>query len=387
MTAKRAKDVAPTTVREADVSGDVGVEQTEPTATSMRAERRVDWGRVYRSAAWRFFGVIVVALGALAYPLRGSAFFSVTEAENIVRNQSTIVVMAVMTVFVIAAGEIDLSFAAVVPVAAYTAALVIPGGHVVLGILAALGVGVAVGLFNGIIMTLWRLPSFIVTLGTMSILNGAAIWVTNSQPVSISDSAFSSIFGNQRLGPIQSPLLWVVGITVLGYLFLSWTPAGKKVLATGANRIVAQACGIRTARVQVGVMVASGVGGAIAGLLYGGLLGAAQYNLGSTDLLTVLAAAIIGGTSLAGGKGSVIGATIAALLLGTLESALILLGLGVPQQTAFEGGVVVLAVILGGGRRLPIAQSFGAIRFRWRESRLGGAPAGRGDSTGSLSKP
>lgn len=372
MSTRRSRSAAPAEVGDSALpTAAPGPSEAGTPGTPHKAGLRIEWGHIYQSASWRFFAVIVVALGSLAYPLRGTAFFSLTEVDNIIRNQSTIVMMAVVAVFVIAAGEIDLSFAAVVPVAAYTAALAMPSGGVFLGVLAALGVGVAVGLFNGLVMTLWRLPSFIVSLGTMSILNGLAIWITNSQPVTMSDKTFASIFGNHSLGPVQTPVLWVVGVTVVGYVVLNWTPAGKKVLATGANRAVAQACGIRTARVQLAVMVASGVGGAVAGLLYGGLLGAAQYNLGSTDLLTVLAATIIGGTSLAGGKGSVPGATVAALLLGTLESALILLGLGVPQQTAFEGAVVVMAVVLGGGRRLPIAKSIENLRSRWRSSGLG----------------
>lgn len=307
------------------------------------------WVRTSRSTITRFVVVIVLALAGVAYPLRGTGFFSVSDVSNIVRDQSTIVVMAVATVFVISAGEIDLSFAAVVPVAAYAAALALPGHGLLLAVLAALGVGVATGLLNGLITVLWRLPSFIVTLGMMSILNGIAVWVTGSQPVVVANTGFTDIFGNNSIFDVPTPFIWVVGVTLLGYLTLNWTPAGKKVLATGANRSVAEACGIRTSRVRIAVLVVSGVGGSVAGLLYAGLLGSAQYNLGSTDLLTVLAATIIGGTALIGGKGSIIGALAASLLLGLLENALILLGLGVPQQLVFEGGVVIMAIALASG--------------------------------------
>jgi ribose transport system permease protein len=309
------------------------------------------------SPAWRFFVLMVVALAALIGPLRDTGFFSFAEVENVVRDQSTIVIMAVVAVFVIASGEIDLSFAAVVPVAAYVAALVMRnGGNAGLGIAAALAVGMCVGLVNGFVVVIWHLPSFIVSLGTMSILEGLALWVTDSQPVSVTDETFVAIFGNSSVGIIPMPFIWVMATMGVGYFVLNWTPVGKKILATGANREVARACGINTSRIQVGVMVASALGGALAGLVYAGLLGSAQYTLGSTDLLTVLAAAIIGGTSLAGGKGSAIGGAIAALMLGALQGALILLGLGVPQQSVFEGAVVVLAIVLGSGRQLPIRQ-------------------------------
>jgi ribose transport system permease protein len=124
-------------------------------------------------------------------------------------------------------------------------------------------------------------------------------------------------------------------------------------LATGANADAARFSGIRTERVKIGVLVVSSASGALAGLLYDGQYAAGDFALGSSDLLSVIAAAIIGGSVLAGGKGSVVGAVVASLLVGTLNNALILMGFGAPEQLMAQGIIIVAAVIVSsrGGRR------------------------------------
>lgn len=304
--------------------------------------------RTYRGEnAGILFGVLILTLLVFQVTIHRADFLSYSNLSTVVRLQVTIVIMSIATVFVISAGEIDLSFAAVIPVAGYVAALMLPHYGVPLAIAGALGVGVATGLLNGLVTVLLRLPSFIVTLGTMSILGGAALWVTNSQPVPVTNRTYQAIFGNHKLWIVPVPIIWTLAALALGFLILNFTPAGKAVLATGANMTVAKLSGIRTSRVRVAVMVGSSVSGAVAGLLYDGLLGAAQYDLGSSDLLIVLAATIIGGTALAGGKGSVGGALLGALLLGFLTDGLILLGLGIPEQMVLQGVVIIVAIAVG----------------------------------------
>jgi ribose transport system permease protein len=145
---------------------------------------------------------------------------------------------------------------------------------------------------------------------------------------------------------------------IIGSVILSWTAVGRRVLATGANANAARFSGIRTGRVKVGVLVASGTAGALAGVLYDGQYAAANFTLGSSDLLSVISAAIIGGAALEGGKGTVLGAVVASLLVGTLNNALILIGFGAPQQVMVQGVNIVAAVIVSsrGGRR---------ARWRW----------------------
>jgi len=287
--------------------------------------------------------VTVAIFGVL---LRDEGFLSVDNLLNIIRLSATITVMAVATVFVISAGEIDLSIASVVAVAALIAALLMSMHYpFVLAAIAAIVFGMGVGLANGLVTVGFGIPSFVVTLGMMGILQGLAQQITHTVTVSISNLSFLYWFGQGQVGPIPILDLWSLAALVVGSILLSWTALGRKVLATGANRNAARFSGIRTGRIRVGVLVASGAAGALAGLLYDGQFAAAEFTTGSSDLLTVIAAAIIGGTLLAGGKASVVGAVVGALLIAMLNNALILINLGAPEQLIVRGIIIVIAVI------------------------------------------
>ena len=323
-------------------------------AGEWRAWLREAWTRSYRGEnSAILMAAMILTVIVFALLLRGTGYLSVENFVGIVRQTTVISVMAAVTVFVISAGEIDLSIAAVIPVAGYTLALMIPKYGPVLSVAAALACGAAIGLVNGLITVRLRVPSFVVTLGMLGLLQGLARLPTNSQAVIVSHEAYTFVFGGGDLGPIPVLALWTLATTVIGFVVLGWTKVGKAVLATGANASAARFSGIRTGAVKIGVLVASGMAGALAGLLYVGQYHGARFDLGSTDLLTVIAAAIIGGTSLAGGKGSVVGAVIGSLLLGTVNNGLIILGLDVPQQLMFRGLIIIDAVVLSAraGRR------------------------------------
>jgi len=295
-------------------------------------------------------GILIAALFltilVFAILLRDTAYLSVGNFVGIIRQTTVITVMAIATVFVISAGEIDLSIAAVIPLSGYAVALLLPEQGMVAGIVVALACGAVIGLVNGLITVKLHVPSFVVTLGTLGLLQGLSRIPTNSLAVVVSDPTFTFWFGSGSLGPVPVLILWSVIATVVGYVVLAWTPWGKAVLATGANANAARFSGIRTGRVKVTVLVVSGMAGALGGLLYVGQFHGARFDLGSTDLLTVIAAAIIGGTVLTGGKGSVVGAAVGSLLLGAVNNGLIILGLDVPQQLMFRGLIIIAAVIL-----------------------------------------
>jgi ribose transport system permease protein len=302
--------------------------------------------------------VMLVVIAVFAVNLRDTTYLSTTNFLSIIQQTAAITVMAVPTVFVISSGEIDLSIAAVVPVAAYIAAILVPGYGWALAALAAVAFGAGVGLINGVVAVRFGIPSFVVTLGTLSVLQGLALRITNVLSVAVDDNSFLAIFGTGKVGPIPVMVFWTVGSVVLGYLVLAWTPTGRAVLATGANPNAARFSGIRTTRIKIGALVASGAAGAIAGLLYVGQYGAASYTLGTSDLLTVIAAVIIGGTALAGGKGSVVGALVGSLLIGTLNNGLVIIGLANPEQLMARGAIIIGAVLFsartrGGSRRGP----------------------------------
>jgi len=297
--------------------------------------------------------VMLVLIGVFWVLLRDTAFMSASNFLNILKAKTPVIVMAVAAVFVISAGEIDLSVASVPPVAGTLIATLLANGHNIwVAVGAALAVGLIVGLINGAITVYLQIPSFIVTLGMIGVLEGAARLISGEQAVPILNGAYTSIFGQGSLGKIPVLLVWAIAVGASGTLVLRRTPFGKAVLATGGNEVAARYSGISTRRVKITVLVLSGVAGAVAGLLYAGQFGSGRYDLGSGDLLTVLAAVVIGGTSLSGGRGSVEGAIAGALLVGLVNNGVILLGFSTPEQQIFSGFIIVLAVALSGRRLL-----------------------------------
>jgi ribose transport system permease protein len=284
------------------------------------------------------------------------AFFAVTLADdgfltshnllNIVKQTAPISIMAVATVFVLSAGEIDLSLGSVVALSALVTAVVLRDVGLAAGIAAGLGTGVAVGAVNGVFVTWLRLPSFLVTLATMGLVAGLARSITDLQAVAVTSETFVNAFGSGDLGPVPSLVLWTLGATLLGHLVYRHRRFGAHVLATGDNAAAARVTGIRVNRVKFAVLVLSATTAALAGMLYAGRLQGANYNLGSSDLLLVIAAVVIGGTRLFGGSGSVVGALVGSLIMGMLNNGLILSGLSSSDQLIAQGVLLLLAISL-----------------------------------------
>jgi ribose transport system permease protein len=195
-------------------------------------------------------------------------------------------------------------------------------------------------------VALLNVPSFLVTLGMLGLVLGIARWITDSAPVPIADQTFNALFGGGDLGIIPGLLVWAIVFVALGTLVLNKTKFGRQVLATGGNRTAAGFTGVNTARIKFTVLVISGVVAAIAGMLYAGRLQSGRFQWGTGDELSVIAAVILGGTSLFGGRGAVIGSLFGALLIGLVNNGLILAGLDVSQQQVIRGLIIIIAVAL-----------------------------------------
>jgi ribose transport system permease protein len=298
---------------------------------------------------WRDYVVyisLVLVFIFFALTVGGDGFLDSDNLLNVVRQTTVVSVMAVGLAFVLSAGEIDLSIGSVVAVSALTTAVLLRDVGMTAAILGGLGVGVAAGLFNGIATVKLRIPSFLVTLGTMSILAGIARYMTDLTAVPIQSESYNFIFGSGSLGPVPILLVWTVVIMVIGHAIYNNTVFGRHIRATGGNRAAADSVGINTARIKIAALVISASTAALAGMLYAGRLHGARYTLGETDLLTVIAAAVIGGTSLFGGRGSIIGAVMGSLLMGIVNNGLILMGLDVSQQMMVRGALIIAAVAL-----------------------------------------
>lgn len=294
----------------------------------------------------------VVYLGFIAV----FAYFGVTQGEyflqpsnllNVLVQAAPIAIMAVAFTFVLSSGQIDLSFGSVVALSALTGGVVLQEtGLWWLAAIAGIGSGAAVGLINGSFTVFLRLPSFLVTLATMGIVAGLARVLTGLQSVPVTQPTFVAIFGGGKIGPFSTILVWLVAVTLIGWHIMRQRRYGAHVLAVGDNSVAAAASGVNVSRTQLSVFVVMSSTAALAGLLYAGRLEGARYTLGETDLLTVIAAVIVGGTSLFGGLGSVFGSVVGAVLLSVINNGLIIAGLDVSQQMIVKGVIILLAVAL-----------------------------------------
>ncbi len=292
-----------------------------------------------------YVGFLLI-FAAFAVVLRDDGFLTANNLVNIVQQTAPITIMAIGMVFVLTSGEIDLSIGSVVAIAALVAAVVMRTMPWPVGVAAGLGAGALIGLVNGALVAYVRLPSFLVTLASMGLLAGVGRWLTNLQSVPVTNDVYTAIFGAGALFGIPSLIFWTVIGVAVGHFVYRETPFGAHVLATGDNPRAARAAGINVDRLRLGVLVLSSMTAALAGLLYAGRLHGARYTLGETDLLTVIAAVIVGGTRLNGGTGTVVGALIGSLMMGMLNNGLILMGLSVAEQMMVRGLIILAAVAL-----------------------------------------
>ncbi len=290
-----------------------------------------------------YIGFLLIFL-FFAVTLSGDGFLTTRNLTNIILQTAPPTIMAIGLVFVLSAGEIDLSFGSIVAVAALSGAVVMNEHSMFLGIAAGLGAGLAIGFVNGILVAYVGLPSFLVTLATMGLFAGVARVLTDLRSIPVLNSTFTGIFGSGKLFNVPSLVFWTIGAIALGHFVFRETRFGAHVLATGDNARAAQVSGIKVARIRLAVLMLSGLCAGLAGLLYAGRLQAAKYTLGESDLMTVIAAVIVGGTLLSGGKGTIIGALVGSLLMGMLNNGLILMGLTVSDQMIVRGLIILIAV-------------------------------------------
>ena len=286
-----------------------------------------------------FYIVIVIALS-----LMSPWFFSFNNAMNIGINMSYIGLMAAAGTPLIIAGGLDLSVAAV---AGLTGVLItIFFGwidNIWLAVALSLFVGAFIGAFNGFLATVLKFNPLIATLGTMSIITGFSLVLTGGLTKSMMLPEFNYI-GVGRIFNVPIPLIIMIAVMFLLWLLMSKTKFGRFLYASGNNPDASLLLGVPVVKVQFYLYVLSGLSGAIAGVLLTAMLGAAAPNAAGSHLLTIIAAIILGGTSLYGGIGSVWGTLFAVLILGTINNGLTLMNVSSSWQEVAKGTVLILAV-------------------------------------------
>lgn len=285
-------------------------------------------------------------------------FFNAQNLTQLAKDTSFVAIMAVGMTWVIIAGQIDLSVGAIYALASVAGALALhrlgPEGSgaatglaVGAGVLTCVATGALCGLANGAMIVGLRVHPFIITLGTMAVFRGLAFVATQGQSIGGFPTAFRDVIKWETAGGLTLvPLGVMVGITVAGGVFLSRTAAGRRIYAIGGNELASRYSGIRVNRVKLGVFLASGTTAGIAALLSLGYYGAATSGDGQGYELSVIAAAVIGGASLTGGRGSALGALFGALIIQMIQSGIVILGIDQNYSQILIGGVVILAVLL-----------------------------------------
>lgn len=291
--------------------------------------------------------LLVVVIGM---SLSNEFFLTQRNLLNVGRQASVVAIVALGQTLVIIARGIDLSVGSVLGLSAVTAAIVAQStGSQTLGIGAALGTGLAAGLFNAFLYTRLHINPFIATLGTLSIARGIALLLTGGIPVSF--PGWASELGAGRIGDVPISLIVMAALAVAFHLFASRTRPGRNIYAIGDNPTAARLAGIPVDGTRVMVFAICGLLAGLGGLIVAGNLASASPDLGRGSELDVIAAVILGGTALSGGRGSIPGVVLGALLMAVLANAFVLLGISSHWQVVTKGLIIVLAVGIDGIQR------------------------------------
>jgi ribose/xylose/arabinose/galactoside ABC-type transport system permease subunit len=297
--------------------------------------------------------VIVVTGASIIAP----GFFTYTNLTNTLITASITAVTGLGMTFAIAMGGFDLSVGSVQALTAIVTASLMSQAGPALGILGALATGLALGLVNGVLISKLRLPAFVVTFGMMSIVRGVALLVTQGQSVMITKYTEFGWLNNGKILGVPVPFIIMIIVFSMLSIMLKHTPFGRHACAVGGNRAAAIVSGINIDWVTIGVFGLVATTAAISGVMLASQLMIVDATLGTGFELQAITVSVLGGTSLSGGHGNLIGTVLAALLLATIGSALNILKVISFYQYLAMGMLLILALAIDTARRAFIAKS------------------------------
>ncbi len=297
----------------------------------------------------RFFAVreapifIMLALLFIILSVISPYFLTARNLANVAQQISVVGIVALGEALVIISGGLDLSVGAVIGLSAVSAALVAQHtGSPSLGIFAAIGVGALFGAANGLFVARLKINPFITTLGTMSVARGTALLITNARPQQFDN--WATFLGGGRIFGVPAQFVWLVLLSIMVWIFATRTRWGRNIYAMGDSLKAARYAGVDTDKLTIGVFTLSGTLAGFGGLLIAGLLNNANPNLGLGYEMDVIAAVILGGVALTGGRGAIPGVVAGAALMGLLRNGFVLLSVSAYWQTIVIGLVVLFAV-------------------------------------------
>jgi ribose/xylose/arabinose/galactoside ABC-type transport system permease subunit len=310
-----------------------------------------------RSRAWKLAQLLLqgdrpyalyfaFAILLVVFSFASPWFLSVDNFLNIGRQTALVSIIAIGMTFVIIARQIDLSVGSTLALSGMSAALAMAyvGDNWIIGAIAGLGTGALVGAINGVIVTRLSIPSFLVTLGSLSAARGLALLVTTTKPVIITNDSFIAIFGEGDIFGVPVPIIWTVLAVIAGILLLHYSVFGRQVYAAGGNPTAALYSGINIKRVTTLAFVLTGMLAGLAALVLSARSHAARPDVVQGLELDVIASVTLGGCSLFGGRGFVLGTLLGSLIIGTLNNGLVLLGVSSSLQLVIKGAIIVAAV-------------------------------------------
>lgn len=296
----------------------------------------------------RQFSIVLVFFLIVAFFSFASQYFLTwPNWLNLVRQSSINGILAIGVTFVILTKGIDLSVGSVMALTGMIAASLVTdtNEHFVLwGILAGLTVGAALGLVNGVLVAAIKVPPFVVTLGMLSVARGLTLIFSDGRPIPNLSDAFTWI-GAGQVAYVPVPILVLLLVFLIGWTVLNYTTFGRYVYAVGGNEKAARTSGVSTRIIVGSTYVISGLLAGLAGIVLSARTTAALPQAGIGYELDAIAAVVIGGTSLAGGRGSLLGTLIGALIIGTINNGMDLMGVSSYYQQVLKGTIIVVAVI------------------------------------------
>lgn len=290
--------------------------------------------------------VIILIVMCIVWTIMSPNFLTMNNLMNVVRQASYTAIASVGMTLVIIIGEIDLSAGSLIAASGLIAAAVFKATNsVFLAFGAALLSGLLVGLFNGVLCAKGKLPGFIATLASMTILRALGYIVTGGDPISVMDKDFTAI-GTGYIGIIPTPVVIMIVCIAIGSFIMNKTRFGRYVYAVGGNAETSQWSGLNVDKIRILVYTFMGVLTAVAGIIVAARLGSGQPSAGQNFEMDCITAAVVGGTSMSGGKGKISGTIVGVLLLTVLVNGMTLVDINSYWQQVIKGIIIVVSVLM-----------------------------------------
>lgn len=296
--------------------------------------------------------LLVLVVIAVLFSIGSPKFFSSTNILNILRDSSMAIIAGIGMTMLLITGEVDLSIGSLVAfVGVVTMDITNKTGNFFIGFLAGLALGAVVGIINGLVRTKLGVNSLIGTIAMMMILRGGVYMYNMAAVQNYHQLDSFYMFGNGYLGFLPIPIIVMAGLYIVFYFVINRSIVGRKLYATGGNPVAAQISGIKVDRLKIVTFMMSSMLAAVAGIILVSRMNSGQPNSGTGFELTVVAGVILGGTSLAGGEGTLIGTLIGVLILRIINNGIIILQWNQDLQIVIAGIVIIIAVFIDNKRK------------------------------------